>query len=183
MVTKSLVNKLLAYCNTRESQTLLKELVMLSCIEPQFIIDTIEEQQSLGQKGIEGKYTKAVLDFICDYSSITYNELMSNSRKRHITDPRRLAMYFIYSGTHLNKSAVARFFKKDHATILHALKGHEILLQVDKSYKAMYDNVQARLEFAQYNTHKNGNESSIPLGADGLLTGGDEQLEAEGVPA
>jgi chromosomal replication initiation ATPase DnaA len=183
MVTKSVVNKLLAYCSTRESQELLKELVLLSIIEPQFIIDTIEEHQTLGDKGKEGKYIRLVLDFICEHAGITHDEIMSESRKRYITDSRRMAIQLIYSGTHLNKSAVARFFNKDHATVLHNLKGHANFMEVDKNYRYMYEIITARLNFAQYNTHEDGNENTIPLGADGLALGGDEQLEAESQPA
>ncbi|CAB5223794.1 Chromosomal replication initiator, DnaA C-terminal [uncultured Caudovirales phage] len=177
MISKSIVNKLLVYCNTRESQNLLKELVLVSCIEPQFILDMIEEFQSLGSKGIEGKYVKAVLDFICDYSGISYEEIMSHSRKRTITDSRKMAIFFIYHGTRLNKTAVARFFNKDHATILHSLKGHAILMEVDSSYRNMYDIIQGKLSFANYNTQNDGNENSISSGTDGLDSGRSQGIE------
>lgn len=183
MVTKSIVNKLLGYCITRESQELLKELVLLSIIEPQFIIDTIEEHQTLGDKGKEGKYIRLVLDFVCEKAGITHEEIMSHSRKRYITDSRRMAIHLIYTNTRLNKSAVSRFFNKDHATILHNLKGHDNLMEVDRNYRDMYETISARLNFAQYNTHENGNENSISAGTDGPTFGGGEQLETEGEPA
>jgi len=179
MVSKSIINKLLIYCTTRESQNLLKELVMISCIEPQFIIDTIEEHQSLGNKGIEGKYINAVMNFISDYANITHEDIMGNRRIRLFTDCRKMAIFFIFSGTKMNKSSVARLFNKDHATILHALHGHNNLMEVDYNYKKMFDYVQARLQFAQYNTQNNGNENSISSGTDGFTPGGNEGIENE----
>lgn len=44
------------------------------------------------------------------------------SRKRHLVDNRAMAMYYLRKFSNLSLSQIGKVFKKDHATILHAMK-------------------------------------------------------------
>lgn len=44
------------------------------------------------------------------------------SRKRHLVDNRAMAMYHLRKFTNLSLSQIGKVFKKDHASVLHAMK-------------------------------------------------------------
>ena len=45
-----------------------------------------------------------------------------NSRKRNIVIPRQIAMYFIEKYLNVSLSVNGKYFNRDHATVIHALK-------------------------------------------------------------
>jgi len=183
MVSQQTIHKILTYCNTTEARSLLKEVVIYSCLEPQFIIDLIDEYAQLGNKGVQSKYLHAVFSFVEEVFQVTREELLGARRLRRITDARRVAMVLCYSGSALNKSAVARMFEKDHATILHAIKTHNQLIEVDATYNALVMNVVQMLEHAGYEpykkTHTKNGTDNLHHGNAGLLTTGSATAETE----
>lgn len=164
MISQSVIHKLLAYCTTRESQSLLKELVMYACLEPQFIIDTINEYQELGKQGVQSKYFHAVFGFTGEIYDVTTEDILGKRRLRSIVDARRTAMVLAFNGSTLNKSAVSRMFGKDHATILHAIKTHAQLMEVDEQYNKAFHQIESMLVQAGYNTHKKENQNGTHIG-------------------
>lgn len=73
---------------------------------------------------------------ICDYFDLTIDTLKSKTRKRNIVQARQLAMYF---SKQLTKSSLAnigaRCGGKDHATVLHACKTVNNLVDTDKDFR------------------------------------------------
>ena len=73
---------------------------------------------------------------ICDYFDLSIDTLKSKTRKRNIVQARQLAMYF---SKQLTKSSLAnigaRCGGKDHATVLHACKTVNNLVDTDKDFR------------------------------------------------
>ena len=57
------------------------------------------------------------------------------SRKRHIVEPRQVAMYYSYKLTNLTSNSVGLMFNKDHATVLHSINVIEGRLKFDREFK------------------------------------------------
>jgi hypothetical protein len=57
------------------------------------------------------------------------------SRKRHIVEPRQVAMYYSYKLTNLTSNSVGLMFNKDHATVLHSINIVEGRLKFDREFK------------------------------------------------
>ena len=56
--------------------------------------------------------------------------------------PRHLAMYLAVHFTELNKSAVARFFRRtDHSTVIHAERKIAMKLEKEPSFQHLYGQV------------------------------------------
>ena len=73
---------------------------------------------------------------VCDYFELSIDTLKSKTRKRNIVQARQLAMYF---SKQLTKSSLAnigaRCGGKDHATVLHACKTVNNLVDTDKDFR------------------------------------------------
>lgn len=75
---------------------------------------------------------------IIAYFQISKEELQSKTRKRHIVQARQLGMYFAkkYCTKQLGLKVIGDVFgKRDHATVLHACKTVENLIQTDKQFQ------------------------------------------------
>jgi len=69
----------------------------------------------------------AIIHCICDKYSLTSKEILSNTRTDRIAHPRMIAMALIRRHTTFSTTKIAEIFrKKDHGTVLHAIKrfGH-----------------------------------------------------------
>ena len=73
--------------------------------------------------------------------------LQSNTRKREIVQARQIAMFFSKS---LTKSSLAtigsQIGDKDHATVLHACKTVNNLIETDKRFRLQLDEIEKRLK-------------------------------------
>jgi len=87
---------------------------------------------------------------VCDYFDLTLETLKSKTRKRNIVQARQLAMFF---SKRLTKSSLASIGAqcggKDHATVLHACKTVNNLIDTDKAFRAYVDDLSKKLELQQ----------------------------------
>ena len=94
------------------------------------------------------------IDFIqkvvCDYFDLSLELLNSTTRKRRIVQARQLAMFF---SKKLTKSSLANIGNqcggKDHATVLHACKTVNNLVDTDKQFRSYVDEISKKLELQQ----------------------------------
>ena len=75
----------------------------------------------------------------CNYFDISFEELISKSRKRVITEKRQLFAYILYNHITSNYSEIARLLKhKQHATIINACSTISNLVETDKEMLTHY---------------------------------------------
>jgi chromosomal replication initiator protein len=74
--------------------------------------------------------------------------LQSKTRKREIVQARQVAMYFSKSLTKSSLATIgAQIGGKDHATVLHACKTVNNLMDTDKHFKSQMDDIEKKLKF------------------------------------
>ena len=80
---------------------------------------------------------------VCHTFNLSYEELRSSSRKKHIVQARQTAMYLIrlYLKKSLTEISVA-FDKKDHTTALNSIKKVEKLKLEDPDFKRLLETLQ-----------------------------------------
>jgi chromosomal replication initiator protein len=64
----------------------------------------------------------AVQDAVCAVLHLSRDDLLSPSRAPRITRGRHLAMYLARDITGLSLAGIARAFKRDHSTVIHAIR-------------------------------------------------------------
>ena len=84
---------------------------------------------------------------VCNYYNIGLELLQSKTRKREIVQARQVAMFF---STSLTKSSLATIGSqiggKDHATVLHACKTVNNLIETDKRFRLQVDEIEKKLK-------------------------------------
>ena len=87
---------------------------------------------------INSRVTKCV-EAACLVSNISRKEFYSKSRTRHLIDARRMVYAFCKDTLNLGYSKTAKFFKMNHATIIHHYKCHNELMQYDVFYRDRFE--------------------------------------------
>lgn len=77
--------------------------------------------------------SQAVSELVCAQFKVSIDELRSRSRKRSIAFPRQVAMYLCRKHTEETLSEIGKNFKRDHSTVMHAVKVVSALSRRDTS--------------------------------------------------
>ncbi|MGM0497165.1 MAG: chromosomal replication initiator protein DnaA [Bacteroidota bacterium] len=135
--------------NVRELEGALISLLAQSTLNKKEI--TLELARQVIDKLVKNSKKEISVDYIqkvvCDYFNITPDQMHSRTRKREIVQARQVAMYFSKS---LTKSSLASIGSqiggKDHATVLHACKTVNNLIDTDKQFKQTINNLEKKLK-------------------------------------
>ncbi len=135
--------------NIRELEGALISLLAQSTLNKKEI--TLELTHEMIDKLIKNTKREISIDYIqkivCNYFNIGVDSLQSKTRKREIVQARQVAMFFSKS---LTKSSLAsigtQIGGKDHATVLHACKTVNNLLETDKRFKIQIDEIEKKLK-------------------------------------
>lgn len=106
--------------------------------------DVVEKLVKSTQQDISIDFIKKT---VCDYFNIAPDQLKSKTRKREIVQSRQVAMYFakIYTKNSL-ASIGSQIGGKDHATVLHACKTVNNLMETDKRFKRYIVDLEKRFK-------------------------------------
>lgn len=90
---------------------------------------------------------KEIKEKVGKYYNIPVEILDSNTRKREIVQARQIAMFFSKSLTKSSLSVIgSQIGDKDHATVLHACKTVNNLIDTDKKFRMQIDEIEGRLK-------------------------------------
>ena len=83
---------------------------------------------------------------VSDYFDLSIEQLKSKTRKREVVQARQIAMYF---SKQMTKSSLATIGMhcggKDHATVLHACRTVNNLVDTDKRFKAYVEEIEKKI--------------------------------------
>lgn len=81
-------------------------------------------------------YFEKILNQVCCFFSVDAKTVRFNkTRKREIVIARQMSMKLIHQKGKYSLATIGRFFNKDHATVLHAVKCIANLRDTDKRFK------------------------------------------------
>ncbi|MCP4310901.1 MAG: chromosomal replication initiator protein DnaA [Bacteroidetes bacterium] len=135
--------------NIRELEGALISLLAQSTLNKKEI--TLELTKEMIDKLIKSTKREISIDYIqkvvCNYYNIGLELLQSKTRKREIVQARQVAMFFSKT---LTKSSLATIGSqiggKDHATVLHACKTVNNLIETDKRFRLQVDEIEKKLK-------------------------------------
>jgi len=87
-----------------------------------------------------------VIREVLAYYDMEDNSLFRKSKKMIYAEPRQICQYFMYHKSKLTKSAVARIFRCNHATVIHNIKVVENSTEWDKDFKKLIQILETRIE-------------------------------------
>jgi chromosomal replication initiator protein len=101
----------------------------------------------LAQKPEKDISISLIQKVVCDYFKIPMEAIMSKSRKREIVQARQIAMFFAKSMTKSSLATIGtQIGNKDHATVLHACKTVNNLIDTDKGFRVYIDEIEKKLK-------------------------------------
>lgn len=68
---------------------------------------------------------KSAIKIVADRYGITTDQILSNSREKHLVSARKEVYYLLREKIGLSYSQIGDILGKNHATVIHALKGYE----------------------------------------------------------
>lgn len=135
--------------NIRELEGALISLLAQSTLNKKEI--TLELAKQMIDRLVKNSKKEISVDYIqkvvCDYFNLSPDLLQSKTRKREIVQARQIAMYFSKSLTKSSLASIgAMIGGKDHATVLHACKTVNNLMDTDKRFKGQIESIEKKLK-------------------------------------
>ena len=134
--------------NVRELEGALISLIAQSSLNKKSI--TLDLAKKMIDKFVKNTAREVSIDYIqkvvCDYFDLNIELLKSKTRKREVVQARQIAMFF---SKKLTKSSLANIGAhcggKDHATVLHACKTVNNLMETDKTFRGYIDELDKKI--------------------------------------
>jgi chromosomal replication initiator protein len=135
--------------NVRELEGALISILAQSTLNRKEI--TMELAKQMIDKLVKNSTREISIDYIqkvvCNYFNMTVDKLNSKTRKREVVQARQIAMYFAKNMTKSSLASIgANIGGKDHATVLHACKTVNNLMETDKRFKSYIEDIDKKLK-------------------------------------
>jgi chromosomal replication initiator protein len=134
--------------NVRELEGALISLVAQSTLNRKAI--TMELARQMIDKFVKNTTREISIDFIqkvvSDYFSLPLELLKSKTRKREVVQARQIAMFFAKNMTKSSLASIGlQCGGKDHATVLHACRTVNNLMETDKKFRIYIDDIEKKI--------------------------------------
>jgi chromosomal replication initiator protein len=135
--------------NVREFEGVLNRLLAEATFNRKVI--SMNMVVSVVNKNIKNTQKEFTVDGIyktvCDYFKIATDNAQSKTRKREIVQARQIAMYFSKNLTKTSLASIgAQIGGKNHATVVHACKTLNNLMETDRNFCEMVGNIEKKLK-------------------------------------
>jgi len=135
--------------NVRELEGALISLLAQATLNKKEI--TIDLARQMIDKFVKNTKREISIDYIqkivCDYFNMPIESIRSKTRKREIVQARQIAMYFAKGMTKSSLATIGSVIGgKDHATVLHACKTVNNLIETDKRFRVFIEEIDKKLK-------------------------------------
>ncbi len=135
--------------NVRELEGALISLLAQSTLNKREVTHDLAKE--IIDKLIKNTKHEISIDYIqkvvCNYFNIGTDQLHNTTRKRETVQARQIAMYFSKSLTKCSLATIGtQIGGKDHATVLHACKTVNNLIETDKQFKHQIEEIERKLK-------------------------------------
>jgi chromosomal replication initiator protein len=136
--------------NIRELEGAYISLLAQSSLNKKTI--TMELARQMIDKFVRNTTREISIDYIqkviCEYFNIPVESIHSKTRKRDIVQARQLSMYFSKKHTKSSLAIIGhQCGNKDHATVLHACRTVNNLVETDKQFRLFVEELDKRIKF------------------------------------
>lgn len=117
--------------------------------------DRLARLQEIPPTLIKFPSTERCLHLVCDnfkikagkmFFPIKRTEVLSSSRRGHVTLARQIAMYLVRKSSRLSTTQIGRAFGRNHATVLHSITKIEAMVQRSPKIKEEIDRLLQCIE-------------------------------------
>ncbi len=113
-------------------------------------IDLALAEEVVGKNETEAEKTvdlSEIKEAVCEYYNLDIKDIQTKSRKREVAQARQVAMYLARKYTKKSLAVIgSEIGNRDHATVLHACKTVENLIETDKTIRQSLDTIESKLK-------------------------------------
>ena len=113
-------------------------------------IDLALAEEVVGKNDVTAEKTvdlSEIKEAVCEYYNLELKDIQTKSRKREVAQARQVAMYLARKYTKKSLSVIgSEIGNRDHATVLHACKTVENLIETDKTIRQSLDTIESKLK-------------------------------------
>jgi len=157
-ISDDVVNLLAEYIDTnvREIEGILIKLgayssIMKHPIDLEFTKNILSEEIAYKKEKLS---MENIQQAVANNYHITLEDMLSGKRNKEIVKPREIAIYLIRKLTNHSLSEIkSKFNMNSHATIIHAVKKIENLIQKDEVFRHEIENLKKKLPIMSKNKH------------------------------
>lgn len=137
--------------NFRELEGALISIIAQSSLNKKAI--NLELAKQMIDKFVKNTAREVSIDYIqkvvCDYFNLPLELMKSKTRKREVVQARQIAMYFSKSLTKYSLASIgAHCGGKDHATVLHACRTVNNLIETDKRFRVYISEIEKKINLS-----------------------------------
>jgi len=135
--------------NVRELEGALISILAQSSLNKKSI--TLDLAKQMIDKFVKNTSREISIDYIqkvvCDYFNLPLDLINSKTRKREIVQARQLAMFFSKKHTKSSLATIGLHCgNKDHATVLHACRTVNNLVETDKQFRVYVEDLEKKIK-------------------------------------
>ncbi|MGN0033731.1 MAG: chromosomal replication initiator protein DnaA [Candidatus Limimorpha sp.] len=135
--------------NVREMEGFLVSLIAQSSLNRKSI--TIGLAKQIAERFVNSTNREITINYIitcvCEEIGTSQEDFFKSTRKRNVVQARQLSMFFAKKYTKASLVVIGeKCGKKDHATVIHALKTIENLLETDKQFRMMAEKIEQKFQ-------------------------------------
>lgn len=135
--------------NVREMEGFLVSLIAQSSLNRKAI--TIGLARQIAERFVNSSNREITINYIitsvCEEMGTSQEDFFKSTRKRNVVQARQLSMYFAKKYTKASLVVIGeKCGKKDHATVIHALKTIDNLLETDKQFRTMTEKIEQKFQ-------------------------------------
>ncbi|MCD4679250.1 MAG: chromosomal replication initiator protein DnaA [Bacteroidales bacterium] len=135
--------------NVRELEGALISILAQSSLNKKAI--TLDLAKQMIDKFVKNTSREISIDYIqkvvCDYFNLPLDLINSKTRKREIVQARQLAMFFSKKHTKSSLATIGLHCgNKDHATVLHACRTVNNLVETDKQFRVYVEDLEKKIK-------------------------------------
>lgn len=135
--------------NVRELEGIVNSLLARATLTDA-IVDLELAEEVVGKNEVEVEKTvdlDEIQEAVCEYYNLDVKDIQTKSRKREVAQARQVAMYLARKYTKKSLAVIgSEIGNRDHATVLHACKTVENLIETDKTIRQSLDTIESKLK-------------------------------------
>ena len=135
--------------NIRELEGILKKVIFysgLQCRNQAIMEDAYEALKDFGETERTDLTPEKIINTVCDFFKVTYEDLAGKKRNREIVEPRQMCVYLIEDMLHLPLEAIGDLLGgRDHTTIMYARDKIGSQMKSNQHVRTLINDIKSRL--------------------------------------
>lgn len=129
------------------------EAIMAAQSPPVIVVPEIGATPFIDGRGVKRRrlrdnYASAVTQIVCQVWGVKFTRLMSPERTRQVAYTRNAAWMIIRDRCGVSLPEIAKYYDRDHSTVIHGLRVATRLYAEDPEWRANYDHAVALIDEA-----------------------------------